>query len=58
MTYYVIYDKDDNIIAYADNLLELCSFVDRPIKYLRFHLKNKDLFCIEKPKLLKIYKFF
>ena len=58
MNFYVVYDKDDNLVAYIDSLEELCSFVNRPINYLRFHLKDTDLFYIQKPKLLKIYKFF
>ena len=57
MYYYVIYDKNDNLIAFCDNLDELAKFVDRRKKELKYRLKNKNEYHIEVPNLLKIYKF-
>ena len=57
MEYYVIYDKDDNLLAFCENLDELSKFVNRRKKELKYRFKSKDTFCIEVPNLLKIYKF-
>lgn len=57
MEYYVIYDKDDNLIAYCENIEELSCFVNRRKKELRYRFKNKNVFNIQVPNLLKIYKF-
>jgi len=58
LEYYVIYDKDDNLVAYCENLDELAKFVNRRKKELKYRFKNKNLFNIQLPKLLKIYKFY
>lgn len=55
--YYVIYDKNDNIIAYCDNIDELSKFVNRRKKELKYRFKDRDIFNIQVPNLLKIYKF-
>lgn len=57
MEYYVIYDKDDNLIAYCENIEELSSFVNRRKRELKYRLKDKKVFNIQVPNLLKIYKF-
>lgn len=57
MEYYVIYDKNDNLIAYCENLDELSKFVNRRKKELKYRFKNRDLFNVQVPNLLKIYKF-
>ena len=57
MEYFVIYDKDDNLIAFCENLDELSKFVDRRKKELKYRFKNKNIFYIQIPNLLKIYKF-
>ena len=57
MEYYVIYDNNDDLIAFCENLDELSRFVNRRKKELKYRFKNKNIFCIEIPKLLKIYKF-
>lgn len=57
MEYYVIYDKNDNIIALCENLDELSLFVNRRKKELKYRFKTKDIYYIEVPTLLKIYKF-
>lgn len=57
MEYYVIYDKNDNIIALCENLDELSLFVNRRKKELKYRFKTKDIYYIEVPALLKIYKF-
>lgn len=55
--YFVIYDLNDNIIAYIDDLVELSIFVNRPIRELRYRFKLKDTFQIQSPKVYNIYKF-
>ena len=57
LEYYVIYDKDDNLIAYCENIDELSKFVNRRKKELKYRFKNRNLFNIEVPNLLRIYKF-
>lgn len=57
MEYYVIYDKNDNLIAYCENIEELSNFVKRRKKELKYRFKNKNLFNIQEPNYLKIYKF-
>lgn len=57
MEYYVIYDKNDNLVAYCENLDELSKFVNRRKKELKYRFKNRNLFNIEVPNLLRIYKF-
>ena len=57
MEYYVIYDKDDNLIAYCENIEELSNFVNRRKKELKYRFKNRNVFNIQVPNLLRIYKF-
>ena len=57
LDYYVVYDKDDNIIALCDDLDELSKFVNRRKKELKYRFKNRDMYYIQVPNLLKIYKF-
>lgn len=57
MEYYVIYDKNDNLIAYCENLDELSEFVNRRKRELKYRFKYKNVFNIQVPNLLKIYKF-
>ena len=57
MEYFVIYDKNDNVVALCENLEELSRFVNRRKKELKYRFKNKNLFYIQVPSLLKIYKF-
>lgn len=57
LEYYVIYDKDDNLIAYCENIEELCNFVNRRKRELKYRFKNKNVFNIQVPNLLRIYKF-
>ena len=57
MEYYVIYDKDDNLIAYCENIDELSKFVNRRKKELKYRFKDRDIFHIEVPSLLRIYKY-
>lgn len=57
MEYYVVYDFNDNIIAYCNDLDELSIFVNRRKKELKYRFKNKDIFYVQVPKILKIYKF-
>lgn len=57
MEYYVIYDKDDNLVAYCENIEELSNFVNRRKRELKYRFKNKNVFNIQVPNLLRIYKF-
>lgn len=57
MDYYVVYDKHDNLVAYCDNLEELSHFVQRKKKELKYRFKTKNLYYVQVPKVLKIYKF-
>lgn len=57
MEYFIIYDSNDNIIAYIDSLEELSTFVNRPIRELRYRFKLKNVFQIQLPKVMNIYKF-
>ena len=57
LEYYVVYDFNDNIIAYCNDLDELSIFVNRRKKELKYRFKNKDIFYVQVPKILKIYKF-
>ena len=57
MEYCVIYDNNDNIIAYCENIDELSLFVKRKKRELKYRFKDKDVFYIQIPSLLKIYKF-
>ena len=57
MEYYVIYDNNDNLIALCEDLDELSKFVNRRKRELKYRFKNKDIFYIQVPNLLKIYKF-
>ena len=57
MEYYVIYDKNDNLVAYCENIEELAKFVNRRKRELKYRFKNKNLFNIEKPNVFRIYKF-
>jgi len=57
LEYYVIYDKNDNLLAYCENLDELSKFVNRRKKELKYRFKDKNIFNIQVPVLLKIYKF-
>ncbi len=55
--YFVIYDKNDNIIAYIDNIDDLALFVNRRKKQLKYKFKTRNCVYIQDKHLLKIYKF-
>lgn len=57
MDYYVIYDKNDNLIALCENLDELSKFVNRRKKELKYRFKDRNIFHIQVPNLLTIYKY-
>lgn len=57
MDYYVIYDLHDNIVAYCDNLDELSKCVNRRKRELKYRFKNRNIYYIQFPYILKIYKF-
>lgn len=57
MEYYVIYDLNDDIVAYIDTLEELSIYVNRPLRELKYRFKLKNIVQIQSPKVLNIYKF-
>lgn len=57
LDYFVIYDLNDNVVAFCEDLKELSLFVNRPIRELRYRFKYKNIFQIQVPKVLNIYKF-
>lgn len=57
MDYYVIYDLNDNIIAYCDNLDELSKCINRRKRELKYRFKNKDIFQVQMPFVFNVYKF-
>lgn len=57
MEYYVIYDKNDNVIALCEDLTELSKFVNKEKKILKFRFKTSDVVFVKVPNLIKIYKF-
>ena len=58
LDYYVIYDFNDNIIAYCDNLEELSKFTNLKKKYLKFHFKDREfLRYVYDNSYRKIYHF-
>ena len=58
MEHYVIYDLNDNIIAYIDSLEELSLFTNLKKKYLKFHFKNRTfLQYVCDNSYRKIYRF-
>ncbi len=58
MEYYVIYDLNDNIIAYINTLEELSLYTQLRKKQLKYKLKNKDfIYYIYSNTYRKIYKF-
>ncbi len=58
MEYYVIYDLEDNIITYINNLDELSLFTRLRKKQLKYKLKNKNfIYYTYGNTYRKIYKF-
>lgn len=58
MEYYVIYDLNDNVVAYIDSLDELSLFTNLKKKQLKFKLKNKPfIYYIYNGSYRKIYSF-
>ena len=59
MDYYVIYDLEDNIVSYCDNLEELVKFTHRRKKYFRYQFKKREFVYFQcYDTYLKIYVFF
>ncbi len=56
--YFAIYDLNDNLICYIDNLEELSNFTNLRKKQLKYKLKNKKfIYYIFGDTYRKIYKF-
>lgn len=59
MEYFVIYDKNDNIITYCDTIQELISFTGIRKNNLRSRLKYKDYYYyLDNGSYNLIYRFF
>lgn len=56
MEFYVVYDKNDNIVSICIDLEELSHFVNRRERDLKYKFKSKDVVYIKVPTLLKVYK--
>ena len=58
MEYYTIYDLEDNLIAFIDNIYELHLFTGLRIGDINYKFKNKDyiIFVLNNRKF-KVYKF-
>ena len=57
--YYVIYDLDDNIVAYLDTIDELVDYTGLRKKQINYKFKFKDfLYYVSNNTYLKIYKFY
>lgn len=58
LEYYVIYDLEDNIVAYCDNLEELSRFTNRRKREFKYRFKDRDvLLYLYYDTYRKIYKF-
>lgn len=59
MEYYVVYDNEDNIICYLDNLFELNRFLPNyRLRDLKRRFKNNEFIRIIVDKsILNVYKF-
>ena len=57
MEYYVIYDRNDNVISLCEDLDELARFLNKEKKILKFRFKTRDIVYVKVPNLIKIYKF-
>lgn len=55
--YFVLYDLNDNIIAYFDCLEELAIFFNRRVRQLRYEFKERDFIYIQDNNVFKVYKF-
>lgn len=56
--YYVVYDLQDNIIAYIDSLEELAEFTNRRKKELKYKFKKrKCIYFKDNISFKKIYAF-
>ena len=57
--YFIVYDYNDNVIAYIDNLDELSRFVNRRKRQLKYDLKTRPYVQIQDGicNTLKVYRF-
>lgn len=58
MDYFVVYDLNDNLIAYLDNVYELIYFTGLRLYDINYKFKNTDHIVARiSRKSFKIYKF-
>ena len=59
MEYYIVYDLNDNIIAYCDNITELINFTGLRKSQVKYKFNKREfLYYRCNKKYLKIYRFF
>ena len=59
MEYFVIYDLNDNIVAYIDNKYELCNFTKVRLDGIGYRFKNRNFInVLLNNKIYKVYRFF
>lgn len=59
MEYFVVYDFNDNILGYFDDIDELVSFTGLRKKQINYKFKNREfLFYLFNGSYNKIYRFF
>lgn len=58
MEYYVIYDLEDNLMAYIETKIELSKYTGLRVPDINYKFKGKDfIYSYVDEKKLKIYKF-
>ena len=58
MEYYIVYDKNDEILAFCNDLDELSKFVDVKKKFLKFRFKTNDFIYVKIPNVVKFINLF
>lgn len=58
MQYFVLYDMNDNIVAYFDNKFEMCNYTGVRLYDVYYRFKNKKFIQVVINDIFyKIYKF-
>lgn len=58
MDYYVVYDLNDNVIAYLETKVELSNFCGIRVKDINYRFKNKKFIPVYiNSRIFKIYRF-
>lgn len=58
MQYFILYDNNDNIVAYFDNKIEMCNFTGIRFRDVNYRFKNKNFIKVVIDNILyKLYVF-